>query len=254
MSDIRARVLSGERVIGTMINIVDHIDIVKIFKICGFDYFMVDCEHGYIDYGKIAAMAALAKEMNIAAFARIPGPDREAVLRLMDMGMDGLMMPNTESTQQAEKLVELAKYAPMGNRGISLMRGHSRYNPTGTPAEYMCSANENTMLIVQIESVEGLAHVDEIMQVEGIDVAFIGPNDLCQSLGVPGDQNNPLYIQSVRKVIKACSARGKQCGIQNMSVQELLTWYEEGVKFGMFSNEVNMLLDVGKRAVKALKK
>lgn len=253
MSDLRKKILNGERVIGTMINFVDHIDIVKILKVCGFDFFMIDLEHGYMDYTKMAAMAALAKEMDIAILARVPGPQREAVLRMMDMGMDGIMMPNAESKEQAETLIQNAKYAPLGNRGVSLLRGHSCYNPQGTAAEVMANANGNTLIIVQIESVKGLENMEEILSVDGVDVAFIGPNDLCLSLGIPGQMNSPVFIEAVDKVMAYCREKGKASGIQLMDAAALVPWMEKGMAFNMYANEVVMMMNSAKEALRKLK-
>jgi len=236
-----------------MLNIVDHPDIIKIFKYCGFDYFIVDCEHGAFEYTQISTLIGLAKEMGIASIVRIPLTSRESILRYMEMGADGLMLPNTNTAELARELVLHAKYSPLGDRGISMMRGHNRYIPVASPLEYMKKANEETLLIVQIETVTGLKNVDEIAAVDGIDVALIGPNDLCHSLGIAGQQNNPLYIESVEKVIAAFKKQGKQAGTHGMTTDALKFWTDKGMTFILYSNEVSMLMKEAKSAVDALR-
>ena len=253
MSNLRQRMLNGEKLLGTMLNIVDHIDIVKILKVCGFDYFILDCEHGVMDPSRMAAIIALAKEMDIGAMVRIAECSRELVIHCMELGADGLMLPNTDTAAQARELVRHAKYSPLGNRGVSMMRGHTRYVPVPDPLAYMKQANDETILIVQVESPESVANIDEILAVDGIDVAFIGPNDLCHSLGVTGNQQSPVYLEAVEKVIAAARRHGKVSGIQMMNVPALQHWIDRGARFNLYSNEVNMMMNDAKAALKQLR-
>lgn len=252
MANLRARLASGEKLMGTMLNIVDHIDMVKILKVCGFDYFIVDNEHGCMAYDKVACMCALAKEMDIGCLVRIPGCSRESILRYLEMGADGLMMPNCNTADEARQLIQYAKYTPVGNRGVSMMRGHTRYIPVPSAAEYMKKSNEETLMIVQVESPESVANIREIMSVEGIDVAFIGPNDLCVSMGIPGQQSNPDYIAAVDSVIQTCKELGKHSGIQTMDPQSMLPWLRKGMDCNLYSNEVRLMMDAAKEAMKVL--
>ncbi len=254
MANLRKRLYNGEKVMGTMLNIVDHIDMVKIMKVCGFDWIIVDNEHGCMAYDKVAAMCALAKEMDMGCLVRIPECSRESILRYLEMGADGLMMPNCNTAQQARQLVEYAKYTPVGNRGVSMMRGHTCYLPVPSAADYMKKANEETLLIIQVESPEGVKNIDEIMAVEGIDVAFVGPNDLCVSMGIPGQFSNPQYLQAVDRVIAACKAAGKFSGIQTMTVDTLIPWIQKGMTCNLYSNEVRLMMDSAQAAIKELAK
>ena len=253
MVDFRNKLLNGHQLIGTMINIFDHIDIVKIFKSCGFDYFIIDNEHGDVDSRSIAGMIALAREMDIASFVRIPNESREHIMHYMEMGANGLMLPNTDTAEQARELVKYAKYQPLGERGISMMRGHNRYLQVDDPIEYMEEANNGTILIVQIESTLSVENIDEIISVDGIDVAFIGPNDLCNSLGILGDQTNELYINAVDKVIESVQKHGKHSGIQGMNPEALESWMNKGMTFNLYSNEVNMIMNNAKNAIQTIK-
>ena len=147
MSTLRERMRAGENLVGTMVNIMSHPDIPRILQSCGFDFFIIDCEHGSFDYSQVASMVAVAKAIDLPVLVRIPGALREPVLRLMEMGADGLMLPSTDTPELARKLVEYAKYAPMGKRGMSMMRAHNRYIPVPDPVAYMKQANEDTILV-----------------------------------------------------------------------------------------------------------
>jgi 2-dehydro-3-deoxyglucarate aldolase/4-hydroxy-2-oxoheptanedioate aldolase len=250
---LKKRLNAGENLLGTMINIVDHPDIVKILQVCGFDYFIIDCEHGYMDYSKVAILLAYAREAGIGGFVRVPGPSREAILRYMDMGAAGLMMPNVDTGEQAKALVEHAKYAPLGNRGVSIMRAQSGYNPGMPQAQYMEKMNNETILIVQIESRKAVENIAEIIGTPGIDLAFIGPNDLCLSLGIPGGTDRPEFLEAVQKIIDACAKAKKHSGIQAMTPELMKSWISKGMKFNLYANEVTMLLNMGKEAVAKIK-
>ena len=249
MPTLREKMRAGENLIGTMTNIMSHPDLPRILQSCGFDFFIVDCEHGCYDYSQVASMVAVAKAIGLPALVRIPGALREPILRFMEMGADGLMLPSTDTPELARKMVEYAKYAPMGKRGMSMMRGHNRYIPVPDPVAYMKQANEDTILIAQIESAQGVSNIDEILSVEGIDVAFMGPNDLCCNLGVTGNQKAPAYLECVDKVIAAAKRHGKYCGNHCMTTAAYSQWNGKGMNFNLYSNEVSMIMNDAKQAL-----
>ena len=185
MTNLKQRLAQGQQVMGTMVTTFASPDLPKILKNCGFDYMIVDCEHGSFTTREVANMIAVARAMDFPAVVRIPGPGRELVLKFMEMGASGLLLPNTETAEQARQMVDYAKYAPMGHRGVSLSRPHTDFAKVDGGA-YMKQANEQTILMCQIESRKGVENIEQIMAVEGIDVGFIGPNDMTQDYGILG--------------------------------------------------------------------
>jgi len=133
------------------------------------------------------------------------------------------------------------------------MRGHCGYNPVADSLEFMKQKNEDTVVIIQIESREGLENVDEIMAVPGVDVALIGPNDFSFSLGVMGQYDNPIYIDGTKKVVAACDANDKWAAIQAMNPVTMREYMERGFKFMMYGNEVTLLMNAAKQGVKDFK-
>ncbi len=254
MKTLKEKLKNGEPVWGTMINFISAPDIVEILKEAGFDYFMIDSEHGYLTYEQIAVLLAMARKTGIDALVRVPGVSREAILKYMEMGASGLMLPNTDEPAQAQKLVEYAKYAPLGKRGVSLGRLHTEYKAITDAAAYMNMANENTTLIIQVESPKSISNIEEIMAVPGIDAAFIGPNDLCQTLGIPGQMKHPLYLQAVKQVIEAAKRQGKYAGIQAMDTDTLSDWKKEGIQVMMYANDANLILHQAVYALRRLKR
>ena len=150
-NDLKARLKSGQNLVGTMLTLVENAQMAKIIKVCGFDFFIIDCEHGAFDYSAVAGVVAMARETGLPALVRVPEAQREPVLRYLEMGAAGLLLPNTETPAQARHLVELAKYVPLGNRGVSLLRPHTGFEAV-EPAAYMKRVNEEIILMAQIES------------------------------------------------------------------------------------------------------
>ena len=254
MNNLKERLRKGESVIGTMVTVFDNPDIIKMLKVCGFDLFIIDCEHGYFDYSKVAGMFGMARAIGITGMVRIPEPKREVVLKYLEMGADGILMPNTETVEQAKKLIDCSKYYPLGNRGVSLLRGHTGYAKVPSAVEYMKKANDESILMIQIESPKGVENIEKLLDVEGIDVAFIGPNDLSQSMGIMGQTDSPEFIAAVDKVIEAAKKRNKFSGIFLMNTAALEPWMKKGMTLNLWANDVTMMMNAAREGLANLKK
>ncbi|MDR3590760.1 MAG: aldolase/citrate lyase family protein [Negativicutes bacterium] len=253
MSNLKARLKNGEKVLGTMVALFDHPEMAKIIKMSGFDYFIVDCEHGNFDYTTVARIMTVAREAGICGMVRIPEPRREVILKYMDMGAGGLLLPNTETVEQARALVEHAKYAPLGNRGVQMFRGHTGFEKVANPTELMQRKNEETVLMIQIESPIGLKNIDDLLAVEGIDAAFIGPNDLSQSMGIMGQFEHPDFIAALDSVIAAAKRNGKFSGAHFMVAGALAPWIKKGMTLNLWGNEVVLMMNAAKDGMAILK-
>ncbi len=248
-NSLKARLKQGERVLGTMITVFDNPEIAKVVKVCGFDCFIVDCEHGNFDYGAVANILAMAREIGIAGIVRVPEARREPILKYMEMGAAGLLLPNTDTPEQARALVDYSKYLPMGKRGVSLLRPHTGFEKIEDSAEYMREANADTLLMVQIESPLSVQHVEAILDVDGIDAAFIGPNDLTQNMGIFGQYTHSDYIGALDRVIEAARRRGKFSGIHLTSGTALKPWIEKGMTLNLCGNEVLLMMKAAEQIV-----
>jgi 2-dehydro-3-deoxyglucarate aldolase/4-hydroxy-2-oxoheptanedioate aldolase len=117
----------------------------------------------------------------------------------------------------------------------------------------MKKSNEETILMIQIESPIGVENVGQILDVEGIDAAFIGPNDLSQSMGIMGQTNHPMFIEAVEKVIWAAKERNKFSGIHMMSTEALKTWIDKGMTLNLWANEIVMMMNTAKEGIAQIK-
>lgn len=251
MAFLKQRLRAGEQVLGTMVTTFASPDIGKILKNCGFDFFIVDCEHGAFTTREVANIIAAARGIGMPALVRIPEMRREHALKFMEMGASGLLLPNTETAEQARMLVDCAKYAPLGHRGVSLSRPHTDFEKVDG-REYMARANDETILMCQIESRWGVEHIEEILAVEGIDVGFIGPNDMTQDYGILNQFDHPEIVAAFRRVIAAAKASGKYSGVHFGAAAPLEPWLREGMQMNMWNSD-NGLLALGAAGIEALR-
>jgi 2-keto-3-deoxy-L-rhamnonate aldolase RhmA len=250
--NLKEKLRKGESLVGTMVIVFDNPEIAKLLKLCGFDFFLVDCEHGNFDYSAVANLFAVAREAGIPPMVRIPEVRREVVLKYMEMGARGILLPNAETVEQAKALVEYSKYYPLGNRGVSLFRPHTGFDKIDNAVEYMNRVNEENILMLQIESPKGVENVEKMLDVEGIDAAFIGPNDLSQSMGIMGQTSHPTFIAALDRVIAAARQRKKFSGIHVMSTDALLPWMAKGMTLNLWSNDVLLMMNAAKEGLKKL--
>lgn len=248
MISLKQRLRNGEQVLGTMVATFASPDIGKILKGCGFDFFIIDCEHGSFTTREVANIIAVARGAQIPALVRIPEMRREHALKFMEMGASGLLLPNTETAEQARMLVDCAKYAPLGHRGVSLSRPHTDFARV-SGAEYMPRANDETLLMCQIESRRGVENIEAILAVEGIDVGFIGPNDMTQDYGILGQFEHPDIVDAFERVIAAARANGKWSGVHFGSAAPLAPWLSRGMQINMCGSD-NGLLALGAAAMR----
>lgn len=254
MSKLKARLRAGESLIGTMITMVDHCDIAKVIRIAGFDFMIIDNEHGSFDYSAAARMCSVARAIDLPVIIRIPEARREIVLKYMEMGSSGILLPNCENAETAKLLVEFSKYAPMGNRGVSLLRPHTDYVQPASAVDYMKKANDETIIMCQIESPVGVGNVGAILDVDGVDACFIGPNDLSQSYGVMGQFTHPLVVEAMDKVAAAARARGKFSGVHFTGSPDMLKpWMDKGMTLNLWSTDVNLLMNSAREGLGKLR-
>lgn len=251
MSNIKEKVQSGTAVCGTMLSELYTPNIVRVLKGCGFDYIIIDCEHGYFDYVHVANIIATAKGINLDIIIRIPNNERTNILKYMDMGATGLMLPMTNTVDDINQVINYAKYAPIGNRGISTARAHNNYDGSEFD-QYMKDANESTLIFAQIETKEGLRNIDEILKVNGVYGAFVGPNDLSADLGVFGEFDHEKMKKAIKTVSDAAKDLDKPWGIISSKIDFLTKYQKQGMKLISCGSEIGMIAKQGKKIIKDL--
>lgn len=168
---------------GSMLSEVCFPNIAMMYSNAGLDFSIIDCEHGAFDYSQVAAAVTAFRLSGVRAIVRIPEIRREPVTKYLDMGGDGLLAPMVKDSADAARLVGFGEYPPVGNRGLSINRAHSRYSHGDLDA-YLAKANRRVRIYAQIELLSALEDAENIAAVDGIDVLFVGPTDLSMALGV----------------------------------------------------------------------
>jgi 2-keto-3-deoxy-L-rhamnonate aldolase RhmA len=205
---------------------------------------MFDMEHGGIDIGAVSRLLAAARSSGIVPLVRTAAVGYQQISQPLDAGALGVMVPMVESADQARLIVDAAKYAPAGRRGVAVYYPDD-VEPGGLAAT-LAKANDELLLIAQIETVAGVAHVEEIAAVDGIDVLLIGHYDLTTSMGTPGEFWNEAHTAAVDRVFDACRSRGKAVGSMANDAADALMLAEKGFTALLF-NDV-MLFSAALRA------
>ena len=211
--NLREKLLSGQKIVGCMLRVVRNPAIVLIAKNAGMDFIMFDCEHSTYSATELHDSFILANSVDIGGFFRASAFGKENISRIMDAGACGAMTPMTETVEQAKDLVKWSKYAPVGERGYGSGIAPVEYRSGIGPKDQMEYGNSRNIAIAQIESKLGVDNADAIAAIEGIDVLFIGPNDLSITLGIPGDFDNPIQVEAIKHVAAACKKHKKVFGM-----------------------------------------
>jgi 4-hydroxy-2-oxoheptanedioate aldolase len=208
---VKAKLAAGEPVFGSMVLMLNPA-VVAILAHAGYDFVCLDGEHGALDRQLCEDLVRAAECADIVPIFRMAIGYPAEVLPYLDTGIAGIKVPHVNTAEDAQRAVDAVKYAPLGKRGMTPGRANA-YAVSGVPAkEYIEASNRETLIVVQIEEVEGVENIEEIVQVEGIDVFFIGTGDLSQSAGYPGQREHPEVLKLVDRVIQVTRGAGKVAG------------------------------------------
>lgn len=237
----------GGTVVGTMVSEVRGPGVMRMLGTAGLDFVYIDQEHSTYSMETVGDMILAAQATPMMTFVRVPGyENRCALSHPLDTGADGLLCPQTESLEQVEFIIRETKYYPMGQRGAALRRGHSAFAPVKF-GEYAPHANAETMIILQIESERGVNDIEKLMAVDGVDAAFIGPADLSQSYGIPGQAKDPRIIEAIHRVLAGCQKHGKACGIHLYNLDDVRYWTQAGMRLICYNNDIAMITDTARK-------
>lgn len=207
---LKEKMMLGEKVIGTFFELGGN-TAVECLGISGLDFFIIDTEHGPFDIESSMDFIRTAELSSITPFARIKDVSRPSVLKMLDVGAKGLIVPCVENIEQVKNLVEWAKYYPLGKRGFFTARpaGYGYKNFVQNIDNYFKVCNEETLLIPQCETIGCLENIEEIVKIDGVDGIFIGPYDLSIAMGKPSQFDDPDFLHAINRILKACKDANK---------------------------------------------
>ena len=252
VNHVRKRLESGEPSIGTWLSLPSPEAAEYISKI-GFDWLVIDAEHNPVDIRTLAQMFAAMTASGTAPMVRIPWNTPENFKRVLDAGAWGVVVPMVNSREEAERAVRAARYYPDGNRSVGGGRHALSWDASG--AEYFRAANEQVLVVLQIEHIDGVNNADEILSVPGVDACFIGPNDLAASmglgLGVPLESDHPELVEAIMHIRDTCRKHGVATGIHTSGAEGVNFRIGQGFQFCAMASELRYMVgflkeDLGK--------
>lgn len=233
---MKTKLDKGQAVFGTMVRFVQNPGVITMLANLGFNFVLIDMEHSVFSVEIVGNLIQIARQNGISVIVRPPVGEKSYMARLLDAGANGLMIPMMESREQAERVRDACFYRPVGKRGCATLLGQTCFENM-KPAEQAIQANQNTFILAQIESKTGVENAEEILTVEGIGGAIIGPHDLSDSLGILGQTTHPSMVESIGRVIEVCKNLNKPCGIHAGSLDQVCYWKEQGMKILACSND-----------------
>ena len=239
----KEKILAGETAYGVFVN-VSNPSIVEIIGHLGFDFALIDAEHGPMGLESCEQMIRAADAVNITPLVRIAMNIQQNILRFLDMGALGVQLPLLNTKADVENVVRSVKYQPEGRRGLAGVRANN-WGLSGPLGEYVQEANRETLVIAQIETMEAVENLKEILTVPNIDVVFIGPNDLSQAMGYPGQMKHPEVQKLIDRLVQEIHAVGKATGTVAYDADTLKLRKEQGFKFIVY-NVVAMIVKSGR--------
>ncbi len=226
-------------------------DIVEICGLAGFDFVVLDTEHGYMSPETTANLIRAAEVTGMTPIVRVSENSETVILRYLDVGTHGVQVPQINDAASARLAVRRAKYYPQGMRGVAFPRS-ANYGLVSM-ADYFKQENDKTMVIVHCENVIGLENLEEIASVEGVDIIFLGPFDLSQSLGIPGQVESPQIQAAANKVVEVCNQFGKIPGIYCTSAEDAKKRAVQGFKFLPVGMDSILIAEAFKRIVDSVR-
>ena len=205
---VKATLAAGGQAFGAMVFEFFTPGLPQLCVNAGAEFALFDMEHTGLGFETLKTQCALCRGLRIVPMARVPRSEYHFIARALDVGALGVMVPMVGTADEAAHIVSCARYPPQGRRGAAFGFAHDDYQG-GNVAEKIAALHARTLLIAQIETVEGLANVERIAAVPGVDALWIGHFDLTNFMGIPAQFKHPDFLAALDRVIAACEANGK---------------------------------------------
>jgi 4-hydroxy-2-oxoheptanedioate aldolase len=245
------KLIEGRPVFGPFMKSTDPA-FIEVAGYSGFDFVILDMEHGPAGFPELQNLIRAALLANIIPVVRTSDSSETAISRPLDLGALGVQIPQVKSGAMAKACVKAARFHPLGERGVCRFVRAANYSSLSRE-EYFKRAND-ALIIVQLEGKEAIYDIDDILKVEGIDIIFIGPYDLSQSLGIPGQISHPMVISEMNKIVERARSQGIVTGTFTDTPQSADMWKKAGVQYISYSVDVGIFTEACSQLVKNLNK
>lgn len=253
---LKERLASGELALGVGLRGARTVEIARAMKAAGYDWLFIDMEHNTMSLDDACNISVAAQAEGIAPIVRVPGVEHHHATRALDGGAQGIVVPHVDDVETAKRMVSNVRYPPTGKRSLYGALPQAGFQPHA-PADLMPALDASTLLILMIESPEGVAAADEIAALDGVDGLLIGTSDLTAELGVPGQVEHPDVISAYETVYGACERHGKIKGMGGVYDPKVMKRYiDMGAQLILAGSEFTFLMAGARsqsQAVRALK-
>jgi 2-keto-3-deoxy-L-rhamnonate aldolase RhmA len=250
-NSVKKALKAGKLQIGCGFTQLRSAEVVRVLAAAGFHWTFLDAEHGPFDIAMLQDLCKAAAPVGLTPVVRVADMQYALVARALDCGAQGIVFPRVESPDLLARAVSWTKFPPMGVRGFGLGPWQFEYERV-TIAQAAEHFNQNTMVILQIETATAVERRDELLSVPGIDAVMIGPVDLSISIGVPGDFEHPKMVDAMEKIRDSCIKHGVAPGTQVRSLALAKVWKERGMIFLGCGNETAFLLEKASETAAAM--
>lgn len=245
------RLRRGETILGTFVYF-NSSDVVEALGEAGMDFVVIDMEHGSFSFSDAAEMVRAAEVAGVSPVIRTPSCEETYILRALECGAEGIQVPHVDDAETARRVVEVSHYYPEGFRGFSPYTRAGRYGARD-PQMHVELSNRKVAVVIHIESADGVRRLPEILEVGGVDVVFLGPYDLSQSLGIPGQVFRPEVRSLIEGAVSHARSRGVAAGTFVETHQAAIEWARRGIQYLAYSVDVAILYRAAKEITAAVK-
>jgi 2-keto-3-deoxy-L-rhamnonate aldolase RhmA len=223
--------------------------LVRLYQQAGFDFVYIEYEHAFFSPTDLADTVLAARDNGLPVIAKTPQLERAAVAKLLECGVVGIQLPRTESRRQLEELRGYLKFPPDGTRAAAPGYGNSDYVRVEDQRSWLAAQNEETSLVVHIETKVGYENAEEIVSTPGVDMVYVGPGDFSIEMGQPGDPEHPDVRRPMEEILELCRAHGVPFGTTAANVQAAERWVSLGCVFFEAEDERGFILQGATRLV-----
>lgn len=239
MINLKEKIQEGKRILG-LFSLIASPSVVEIAAVAGIDFVVIDGEHGPMSYESAQNMIMAAEAKNMGSIMRVAANRSDYILRALDIGANGVQIPHISTQADVVQAVKNAKYYPRGERGYTPFSRAGRYG--AGVEEHAQNSNRETLVVANVEGIEGIKNIEDIIRVDDVDVIFIGPYDLSQSLGKPGSVKDPQILKEIKKTVELCKKSGKACGSFANDDEYLEMLVDCGVQYITYGVDTQLIL------------
>ena len=246
---LKHRLRNGDVLVGGMV--AEHLrpSLVKLYVQAGFDFMYIEYEHGFFEMTTFADSVLCARDNNLPVIAKTPQLERAEVAKLLECGVVGVQLPRTETRAEVETLRSYLKFPPAGTRAVAPGYGNSSYLQPADWKTWMAEQDEETTLVVHIETRRAYENAEEIISTPGVDMVYVGPGDFSIEMGHPGEYDHPEVAGPMGEILQICKKHGVHFGTTASNAGAAREWVGRGAQFFETADELAFIHEAASKLV-----